>query len=488
MTASFSASQQDAPDVTRIKTSRLGQRAKRLVFLAEAYDASEREEFLADVRRLTAQVLGTALAFASPFIRVDAVFVASQRSGVPLTRPRDRQTAFGLYRDAAAPLRLLEPQPWTYSAAKRAAADADATLVLLANDDFYGGLGDDVVIATRSHTSGALALRHELGHVLGDLGEEYDGGDDYSGDNFATSCRPCRGDLPRHYAIPGAMRTEWPCAHWAQNFTAVEAELAAAEWPFAEPPVVREFATRWPVATVDISVAGGLKFDVLVDGKRIMRSRQPAGLDREFFTASFDLPPGMHGLVVNSSSDFVPSHEFAVVCHLQIRTQAEQSMSDCHRTFDRQKRLVGYRPTHRDCLMRDVTLNTFCPVCRRAILRRLLDVALPKPAFLPGGLAPGLADLARQGHITLDWFHAGRRAEPPAALVPADSGCWRLLVSTGGVVARIQDLRDPTEPPGCSSDSNVFLPSALVLGSLCTATCLVACRRRRRRAARRRAE
>lgn len=45
-------------------------------------------------------------------------------------------------------------------------------IVLLANDHQYGGLGDDVAIVTASRASGALALRHELGHTLGDFGEE----------------------------------------------------------------------------------------------------------------------------------------------------------------------------------------------------------------------------------------------------------------------------------------------------------------------------
>ena len=34
-----------------------------------------------------------------------------------------------------------------------------------------------------------LALRHELGHILGDIGEEYDAGGDYSGPNFAETRR-----------------------------------------------------------------------------------------------------------------------------------------------------------------------------------------------------------------------------------------------------------------------------------------------------------
>ena len=64
-------------------------------------------------------------------------------------------------------------------------------VMLMARDAWYGGLGDRVAIFTSSRTSGALALRHELGHVLADVGEEYDGGEDYSGPNFAETNRRC---------------------------------------------------------------------------------------------------------------------------------------------------------------------------------------------------------------------------------------------------------------------------------------------------------
>lgn len=54
-------------------------------------------------------------------------------------------------------------------------------VMLVAHDPWYGGLGEEVAIFTSSKTSGGLALRHELGHILADVGEEYDGGGDYSG-------------------------------------------------------------------------------------------------------------------------------------------------------------------------------------------------------------------------------------------------------------------------------------------------------------------
>lgn len=103
--------------------------ANALIFVAEGYGAAEKQKFLGDVARLYAAVLGDAdapLHHLSPLLGADAVFAPSERTGVPLAEARPRGverraalTAFGLYRDAAAPMRLLEPSAWTYAAARR---------------------------------------------------------------------------------------------------------------------------------------------------------------------------------------------------------------------------------------------------------------------------------------------------------------------------------------------------------------------------------
>ena len=58
---------------------------------------------------------------------------------------------------------------------------------LIGNSDYYGGLGGEFTISTRSETSGTIVLRHELGHNLIPVGEEYDGGYVYSGVNSASN-------------------------------------------------------------------------------------------------------------------------------------------------------------------------------------------------------------------------------------------------------------------------------------------------------------
>ena len=51
----------------------------------------------------------------------------------------------------------------------------------------WGGLGGRYAITTRSLTSGSMVLRHELGHNFSNVGEEYDGGQVYSGANFSRT-------------------------------------------------------------------------------------------------------------------------------------------------------------------------------------------------------------------------------------------------------------------------------------------------------------
>jgi hypothetical protein len=59
--------------------------------------------------------------------------------------------------------------------------------VIIANDEYYGGLGGEFAVSTSSLTSGSVVLRHELGHNFARVGEEYDGGEVYNGVNNANS-------------------------------------------------------------------------------------------------------------------------------------------------------------------------------------------------------------------------------------------------------------------------------------------------------------
>ena len=151
-----------------------------LVFLAEGYTASEARLFEEHVRHLIDQTfLGPDSAFGGyqPLFNIFAVFVPSSNSGIP-HRAQHGRTAFGTHREGNT-LRSILPTAGTYPLANqlcrdstspwRRGGDADCDFaVILANDRFYGGLGDRIAIISSSPTSGAFALRHELGHNFAD--------------------------------------------------------------------------------------------------------------------------------------------------------------------------------------------------------------------------------------------------------------------------------------------------------------------------------
>lgn len=159
-----------------------------IVFMGDGYTVDERDKHFADMERLTDDMFASTTFFSHlPLFNIWAVFRPSVESGVGVGgRPLD--TAFGLYRDGTELRGLYCSKPM---AARQACAltgeDACDFPSLIGNDDFYGGLGGEFTISTRSETSGTVVLRHELGHNLVDVGEEYDGGQVYSGANFASS-------------------------------------------------------------------------------------------------------------------------------------------------------------------------------------------------------------------------------------------------------------------------------------------------------------
>ncbi|KAG8944519.1 hypothetical protein FRC04_001741 [Tulasnella sp. 424] len=177
-----------------------------LVFFSDGYTTEESDKFFSDARRL-AQDMSQNQIFApvSPLQNYWAAFSPSTESGIG-TGGKPRNTTFGLYRDGAE-LRAVYCSKLDVA---RAAALSLGTQcdypILLANDPLYGGLGgeftsvsiyffylqvntliilrlDPISISTASQVNGALVLRHELGHSIIEVGEEYDGGYAYFGVN-----------------------------------------------------------------------------------------------------------------------------------------------------------------------------------------------------------------------------------------------------------------------------------------------------------------
>ena len=318
--------------------------------LAEGYTEAERGRWHRDVTRLVDAVfVQRDAAFHSfvPIMNVHAVFVPSRASGVGLDEPLD--TTYRLYREASESFRSILPSVDSYDRADahaRALAPGCDFAVIVVNDEFYGGLGDRIAIISASPTSGALALRHELAHNFGDVGEEYDAGDDYSGPNFATSTRVCRpGEGPNVMTNPDVgepAREVWPCVSWGKWLTPVgthagppasssfappppppppppaavkaeEAEMSIAEYPWRsirdKPVVVRFDASErfGGGGYVSFSVTGApldSSVQVTLDGTPLPY-RGPGNIDRNFHSQSLPaalLAPGPHTLVFSAAT------------------------------------------------------------------------------------------------------------------------------------------------------------------------------------------
>lgn len=139
-----------------------------VVLMGDGYTEDERDEFFADMKRMTNDMF-QAQTFAPylPLFNVWALFRPSAESGLG-SEGRPKDTAFGLYREGTELRAVFCSKSW---AARRAchavgpyACDFPS---LIANDPYYGGLGGEFTISTKSETSGTIVLRHEMGHNFG---------------------------------------------------------------------------------------------------------------------------------------------------------------------------------------------------------------------------------------------------------------------------------------------------------------------------------
>lgn len=155
-----------------------------VVFMGDGYLASERQQFIDDMTRLIDDMFeGVTFKSYLPVFNIWGIFVASNESGIGYNGYKD--TAFRLYRQAGQ-LRAIftgNAQFARQVCTLTGLSGCDYPS-LIANDDFYGGLGGEFVISTKSNRTGTIVLRHEMGHNFIDVGEEYDGGSAYFGKRF----------------------------------------------------------------------------------------------------------------------------------------------------------------------------------------------------------------------------------------------------------------------------------------------------------------
>jgi hypothetical protein len=340
-----------------------------LTMVGDGYTLAEKDRFFADAARLKEDLFG-GRTFSSylPLFNVYAVFVESRQSGVTDGSDR-RDTALGLYRSPPGSKRGIMPgNPLAINAAIKLAPATDFS-ILIANDEYYGGLGGQYAITTRSTESGSVVLRHELGHNFGDVGEEYDNGGVYSGANSSRTAS-----------------VGWK--HWVDSpqTRVIESKLVSGEYvwqPLAGRPYVAKFDFPSPTP------AGGYAFEVQLstvgwqtpedvhvyfDGQKVDLAGKFT-YDRSFL--SFVLPqspaPGRHQLEVRENiSDGDNMLAFAVIYAQPPGFNTTADEIGAFATFDSQG-TKSYRPTHETCLMRDMTSVDFCPVDQENMWTRFLE-------------------------------------------------------------------------------------------------------------------
>ena len=336
-----------------------------ITILGDGYTLAEKEKYFNDVNRIVNDLFKE-VTFKSylPLFNIYAVFVPSLDSGITDTKNRD--TAFGLYRSPKNSKRGI--MPGNSLAIERALALINTETdypIIIANDDYYGGLGGRYAITTRSLDSGSMVLRHELGHNFSNVGEEYDGGQVYSGANFSPS-----------------PKVSWH--HWVKGKIAVhEAKFLTGAYLW------QDLGQKEYVEQFEFPTSGDYTFDLNIssvgwasaDDVRVYLDSEELELngvfttDRSFFTTKrVAIAEGKHLIKIedhNHDGDNVLA--FANGYAYPKSYDFTPGKIGAFNVFDSSGKQRGYRPTHEQCLMRDMRSKVFCPIDQENIWIRFLD-------------------------------------------------------------------------------------------------------------------
>ncbi|KAJ6584529.1 IgA peptidase M64-domain-containing protein [Mycena capillaripes] len=351
-----------------------------LVFFSDGYLEEEREKFIEDATRLADDISGNqTFNTVKPLMNFWAAFTPSKESGVGVGgKPKD--TVFGLYRDGTELRGVLYAKPKVAGAACASLGDQCDYPILLGNDPLYGGLGGRFTVITPSIANGALILRHELGHSIIKVGEEYDGGFGYFGPNAHANL---------------SLET-LPWTQWLTDLKNVRVErsvMPMQDYAWA----LLNTTTPWSVTftssgtfarhLVRFSVSGlpdAEDLKVHLDGEDLRWAPHPnIGLDRYHYDVYREggLSGGLHTLTFTLlNGDRQPAAQMCNAEILEFGDESEFISTPGHYslypTYSISNKTT-YRPTNEDCLMRQVTTPNFCKACLEGLWLKLLkDVNL----------------------------------------------------------------------------------------------------------------
>ncbi|KAK6956168.1 hypothetical protein Daesc_001441 [Daldinia eschscholtzii] len=234
--------------------------------------------------------------------------------------------------------------------------------------------GKPLDVTTASPNNGPVIIRHELGHSIIGVGEEYDGGEVYTGVNAAKSIDsvPWKQWYTDASKEPKIQRTNMPIQaypwtllntsqSWSQTFTS---------------------AGTYSTHLLQVSVSGvTATSDLLVeiDGKDAGWEWNPAvGEDRYIYNIKRDeaLAPGEHEIKFTLLNE--ERQGSAQLCSFEVLEYGDEEEFNfepryhgLYPTFS-YKNVTSYRPTNDLCLMRDTYSANFCDACIEGLWLSLL--------------------------------------------------------------------------------------------------------------------
>jgi len=363
-----------------------------VVLMGDGYQEEERTKFFEDMERLKDEMFAD-ITFRSylPVFNIWAIHVPSKDSGIGYNSI-PKNTPFGLYK-MGQQHRAVQPSMNGRSSARSVCRLADGCDFpsLIGNDDFYGGLGGEFTIGTRSKSTGTVVLRHEMGHNFVNVGEEYDGGYVYSGANSDSS-----------EWFTGKPKSNIKWKHWLTEpeKRPVEQKMTQAllTYPWkdmAEGKQSFTFRSKGDMASWQMmfTVSGYPEMNslnVTLDGQpldwkptRSPINERPDGstVDRQFYhfgDTTKGFAAGTHTLTFESAFPPPAGAPIRQLCSIVIHEFGNDE------EFNRSPGYIGaypswslrggksFRPTNDQCLMRDMESTILCPVCREGMWLQFL--------------------------------------------------------------------------------------------------------------------
>jgi len=362
-----------------------------LVFFSDGYTVDETDKFFADAKQLADDVSQNQTFYTvKPLLNFWGAFTPSEESGVGVGGV-PKKTPFGLYRDGTELRGVYYDKPEVAHAACDSMGDQCDYPILLGNDPLYGGLGGEFTVVTSSILNGPLVLRHELGHSVIEVGEEYDGGFAYFGVNAAhdptevvpwahwLSGRDNADGNPRSTITPASARPEARVERSVMPMQAYPWTLlnTTQSWSinFLASGMYSRHLVRFSLS--GLPEASDLRVEL--DGVDLgWVPKDGLGLDRWHYDIHQDggLSDGEHELrfvLLNREREGVAQLCSAEILEFGnedefISTPGHYSL---YPTFS-DKNETSYRPTNEDCLMRVVTTPNFCKACIEGLWLSLL--------------------------------------------------------------------------------------------------------------------